>query len=818
MLDDQELPAKGLNRRKALLSLGGGTVAAAAVASGLKEAPAAAQSRLARPAEGAMPYRGVRVIEKSRLLTGRLAGQMFADQGAEVFIERGRPPSDLDDEYFDRGKTAVPPSALADTSSADVIIVDGDTPVKRLPHQVVMRVVAALPGDKAYGDLPADCDEGLISALVGFFTDMSITGPMLGRPVIYSPLPLSSVYAAVNGSIAVGAALVDRLRTGLGREVHASRIAGGLSAIGALTITDKGLPEHLRPIQIGGLPPGMTPEQFKEISSKAAKEARWQLWLEQRFAPLAAPYKTKDGAFVLPLAGPNRRLTRRFLETFGLYEKALAAGMVDVDPFDAANAQYSRNNIADSLALRFDLTSKLADWIEPLFAQRTGAEMEAFLVANEIPVARINSFEEWRRDRQSRESRLVSKVLGSDALQIGRMAWLDSAQPYPDLSVAKSANALPPRAAPVPVRTGARPNALPLAGFKVVDFANVIAGPSCGRMFSELGMDVIQTVPQAPNHSVSIVVAWSGELSGGKRNIILSPRTPEGEEIIRRLVSRTDIVLNNATDAQMVRLRIDPASLAALNPKAITVQLSAFRGEKLSPRHNDLGYDPSIQGATGIMHRFGPPGSPSYHGIASAVDYLCGYLAAWAGVTALYAREFRKDGKGDVAENSLAAAATLTQLLLQKSEPPESAVGVFATGLTPGQRIYQLSDGWIYVDGKADLSDELSGLTQAQGLALAKSKGYPATPVQTCRQAADRHRKQPTITAAFVARESDGWVNECWAPTWFAFDGKPLDRPKAAPRIGSTAPAILAELGYSKSDVDRMIASGVVGRTEFARG
>ncbi|HUT95811.1 MAG TPA: CoA transferase [Thermoguttaceae bacterium] len=87
-----------------------------------------------------------------------------------------------------------------------------------------MRVVAALPGDDTYGYLPADCSEDLINAVVGFFTDMSITGPMLGRPVIYTPLPLSSIYTAVNSSIAVTAALVDRTRTGLGREVHASRI------------------------------------------------------------------------------------------------------------------------------------------------------------------------------------------------------------------------------------------------------------------------------------------------------------------------------------------------------------------------------------------------------------------------------------------------------------------------------------------------------------------------------------------------------------------------------------------------------------------
>ena len=74
---------------------------------------------------------------------------------------------------------------------------------------------------------------------------MSVSGPILNRPVIYTPIPLPSVYCGVNGAVAAVAALVDRQRTGLGREIIASRIAGGLSAIGALSMTSKGCPTFL---------------------------------------------------------------------------------------------------------------------------------------------------------------------------------------------------------------------------------------------------------------------------------------------------------------------------------------------------------------------------------------------------------------------------------------------------------------------------------------------------------------------------------------------------------------------------------------------
>ena len=287
-----EKSKNGMTRRDAIRSIGGITIGAA-VTGNLAPHAAAAQAQLAGPAPvGKQPYQGIRIMEKSQLLAGRLAGQMFADQGAEVFVERGAGPSPggLDDSYFDRSKIAVAPGKLADTSSADIIIVDGEAPVKRAPNQIVLRIAAALPGDEAYGHLPADCSEDLLNALVGFFTDMSVTGAMLRRPVIYSPLPLCSVYAGVNGAIATGAALVDRERTGQGREIIASRMAGGLSAIGALTLTSTGLPKHLEPIVIGGLPPGVAPEEFKGLVARAIADPRnnsgWNSALRLFLCPL----------------------------------------------------------------------------------------------------------------------------------------------------------------------------------------------------------------------------------------------------------------------------------------------------------------------------------------------------------------------------------------------------------------------------------------------------------------------------------------------------------------------------------------------------
>lgn len=142
-------------RRDVIRSIGAGALGAAFAAGA---SPVAAQMAQGHPEvqPGTPPLQGVRVIERSAVLSGRLAGLLLADQGAEVFVERGTSitPGGLDDNFFDRGKIAVPPGAGADAASADLVIVDGTAETARTPHQVLVRFMAALPGDEAYGYLP----------------------------------------------------------------------------------------------------------------------------------------------------------------------------------------------------------------------------------------------------------------------------------------------------------------------------------------------------------------------------------------------------------------------------------------------------------------------------------------------------------------------------------------------------------------------------------------------------------------------------------------------------------------------------------------
>ena len=418
-------------------------------------------------------------------------------------------------------------------------------------------------------------------------------------------------------------------------------------------------------------------------------------------------------------------------------------------------------------------------------------------------------------DSEARTARLIAQVKGLKKVQLGRVAWIKSAQPYADLEACREQDSLPSRSTALPAATDKSVAGRPLEGFVLVDFADVIAGPNCGRMFSELGATVYKVDPIHPQHAPIIMVTWAAEHGVGKHSIILDMHTEEGKDIMGKLVAKADLVMANKRDGQFVRMGLDRAALDKLNPNIIGVQLTGHKGEKVSARDDYLGYDPALQGATGLMERFGPQGCPTFHGVASCVDYLCGYLGCWAGVSALFARNERREGKGDWAETSLAAAASLTQLLLQQTPAPASATGPDATGMTEGERWYKLADGFIFALGKHDLSAELSLLTMEQALAYLKKLNIEAVPVQTCQELARRHLKTPCKTVTFEQRERDGWKSANFAPTWFVFDGEAVSCPGPAARIGSDAPAILKELGYSSDDVKRLIAEGVVGPTEW---
>jgi len=213
------------------------------------------------------------------------------------------------------------------------------------------------------------------------------------------------------------------------------------------------------------------------------------------------------------------------------------------------------------------------------------------------------------------------------------------------------------------------------------------------------------------------------------------------------------------------------------------------------------------------MERFGPAGCPTFHGVASCVDYLCGYSGCWAGLVALYAREV-KGIVSDKAATSLAVNATLVQLTMQGGGELSCARGPWAKGRTPFNRVYQIgtSDDWIYVQADKDLSaDAKAAASRDEYIAKLKNDGFLAVPVYSCKKVAEVSKTTESSTLRYEKRESEGLFTETWKPTWFCFDGEPSMCPGAAAPSGAHAPTILIEtLGHTEEAVTKMYADGIV--------
>ena len=222
------------------------------------------------------------------------------------------------------------------------------------------------------------------------------------------------------------------------------------------------------------------------------------------------------------------------------------------------------------------------------------------------------------------------------------------------------------------------------------------------------------------------------------------------------------------------------------------------------------------------MSRFGPEGCPTFHGVASCVDYITGYTGCFAGVTALYAREAH-NAVSERAGTSLAACATLVQCTMQGGDPPPMARGPWSRGRTALNRVYQVGkpetpenadpEHWIYAQATRDLTEEAKSFAGSRDEFLAKLKeeGFLAVPVHTCKQIAALSKTEESTTLRFEKREAEGLESETFKSTWFYFDGVPSTCPGAAAPSGVHAPIILMDVcGYTEEQVLEMYEKEIV--------
>ncbi len=184
--------------------------------------------------------------------------------------------------------------------------------------------------------------------------------------------------------------------------------------------------------------------------------------------------------------------------------------------------------------------------------------------------------------------------------------------------------------------SGAAP-AQPLAGLRVVEFTHMVMGPTCGLVLADLGAEVIKVEPIGGENTRRLVGAGAGffpMFNRNKKSVEIDLHRPQGAEAARRLAASADVVIENFRPGTMVKYGLDPASLAAANPRLICV---SHKGFLPGPYEHRTALDEVVQMMGGLAYMTGRPGDPLRAG-ASVNDIMGGMFGAIGVLAALVRR------------------------------------------------------------------------------------------------------------------------------------------------------------------------------------
>src|SRR5688572_11985072 len=209
----------------------------------------------------------------------------------------------------------------------------------------------------------------------------------------------------------------------------------------------------------------------------------------------------------------------------------------------------------------------------------------------------------------------------------------------------------------------------PFAGLLVLELASVLAGPSVGQFFAELGADVLKIENTSTEGDVTRKWKTAGESTDtdisayfscanwGKRSVALDLKNPEALNFLHQLVQKTDIVIASYKPGDAEKLRVDYKTLSKLNPKLLYGHITGYGADNAR-----AGYDAVIQAESGLMYINGQPENEPTKLPIAFVDLLAAHQLKEGLLTALYLRE--KTGQGRLVEISLIDTA-LTSLANQ---------------------------------------------------------------------------------------------------------------------------------------------------------
>ena len=294
-----------------------------------------------------------------------------------------------------------------------------------------------------------------------------------------------------------------------------------------------------------------------------------------------------------------------------------------------------------------------------------------------------------------------------------------------------------------------------LSRFTVIDLTRVRAGPTCVRQFADLGASVIKVENPGVGDG-GLGGARNGpdfqNLHRNKRCITLDLKAPAGLKILKQLVEKADVIVENFRPDVKDRLGINYAALREVNPRIVYASVSGF-GED-GPYRMRPGFDQIAQGMGGLMSVTGLPGQGPVRAGIPLADLSSGLFAAMGVMAALLEREV--SGEGQWVQVSLLASQIAMMdfqaaRYLMKGEVAQQAGNDHPTNIPTG--VFQTSDGHVNIAAADDLM--FSRLCKALGLEHAIKDPLYLTDVA---RSANRKSLNALIEAVTRTNTSDHWI------------------------------------------------------------
>jgi formyl-CoA transferase len=198
----------------------------------------------------------------------------------------------------------------------------------------------------------------------------------------------------------------------------------------------------------------------------------------------------------------------------------------------------------------------------------------------------------------------------------------------------------------------------PLTGIRILDVSTMIAAPYGTSLLGDLGAEVIKVEIPGTGDTLRSVGPWKGKeplrwpgMSRNKKSITLDIRTEEGQELFKKLCSKTDLIVENFRPGTLEKWNLGYEVLKQINPRIILTRVSGYG--QTGPYKDKAGFGTPGTAFSGYTYLQGypdrPPVSPSF----SLLDYVTGVYVAFSSVSALYYRDTQSHDQGQVVEMGL---------------------------------------------------------------------------------------------------------------------------------------------------------------------